>query len=299
MPLATYLGITDDPCALDGYGPIPAELARRIAAEAVRDHPASTTWRCVITHGERGEHTSVVGLTRPVRIATPTSTSTPGAAHVFNPVTATPLSTPKHDPPEQLTELMRISMSRCVFPGCGMPSIRCDLDHRIPYDHADPAAGGPTCSCNLQPLCRRHHRLKTTGLIGVEPLSPADAGGEEAPSAWLGSLRWTSRAGLTYTSAPESVVQPAAPQQAQALRDALYESRHADPESMIRLNQKLGEALRGNRANAGVEIVSCPEDTWTETIERPDDDGLHPDLTELNDPYADLPIPPLDWAEGA
>jgi hypothetical protein len=45
----------------------------------------------------------------------------------------------------------------CVFPWCTRPARLCDKDHTVA--HAD---GGPTCDCNLAPLCRRHHRLKTT-----------------------------------------------------------------------------------------------------------------------------------------
>jgi hypothetical protein len=44
----------------------------------------------------------------------------------------------------------------CVFPWCTRPSRRCDKDHRVPYDE-----GGASCDCNVAPLCRRHHRLKT------------------------------------------------------------------------------------------------------------------------------------------
>jgi len=43
-----------------------------------------------------------------------------------------------------------------VFPWCTRAARRCDKDHVIPH-----SAGGTTCSCNLAPLCRRHHRLKT------------------------------------------------------------------------------------------------------------------------------------------
>jgi hypothetical protein len=99
------------------------------------------------------------------------------------------------------------------------------------------------------------------------------------------------------------VVQSAAPEQAQALRDALYELRHADPETLIRLNQQLAEALAGNRANAEAGAASCMHDTWTETIDRPDDDRFDPDrdpdLTELHDPFADVPLPPLNRVAGA
>ena len=54
-----------------------------------------------------------------------------------------------------------------VFPFCARPAERCDRDHRVPY-----ADDGPTCSCNLAPACRRHHRAKTTGgwsYVTVEP----------------------------------------------------------------------------------------------------------------------------------
>ncbi len=44
---------------------------------------------------------------------------------------------------------------RCAFPGCATPAHRCDWDHLIPWPD------GPTCACNLIPLCRYHHRLKT------------------------------------------------------------------------------------------------------------------------------------------
>ena len=55
----------------------------------------------------------------------------------------------------------------CVFPYCTRKAHRCDHDHRV--DHDD---GGPTCSCNLAPTCRGHHRAKTTGgwsYLTVEP----------------------------------------------------------------------------------------------------------------------------------
>ncbi len=45
----------------------------------------------------------------------------------------------------------------CVHPHCTRPARHCDCDHITSYD-----TGGPTCPhCNLAPLCRHHHRLKT------------------------------------------------------------------------------------------------------------------------------------------
>jgi hypothetical protein len=49
----------------------------------------------------------------------------------------------------------------CVFPHCTRPAMFCDKDHVVPYDHDDPDAGGPSCDCNIAPLCRHHHQLKT------------------------------------------------------------------------------------------------------------------------------------------
>lgn len=47
---------------------------------------------------------------------------------------------------------------QCVFPSCTRSADRADLDHIVPWED-----GGPTCGCNLAPLCRRHHRAKTHG----------------------------------------------------------------------------------------------------------------------------------------
>jgi hypothetical protein len=48
----------------------------------------------------------------------------------------------------------------CRHPGCRRRAQRCDLDHLIPYTGPG-TGGGTTCACNLVPLCRFHHRLKT------------------------------------------------------------------------------------------------------------------------------------------
>ncbi len=55
----------------------------------------------------------------------------------------------------------------CVFPWCTRPARRTDSEHCIA--HAD---GGTTCSCNIAPLCRRHHRLKTHSTWTYTTLEP-------------------------------------------------------------------------------------------------------------------------------
>ena len=59
---------------------------------------------------------------------------------------------------------------RCVFPHCSRPATSCDHDHVVPYDHHDPAGGGPSCDCNIAPLCRHHHQLKTHAGWGYSVL---------------------------------------------------------------------------------------------------------------------------------
>jgi hypothetical protein len=53
----------------------------------------------------------------------------------------------------------------------------------------------------MQPLCRRHHRLKGTGMVTVEPVLDADEP--------VGTLRWTSWTGQEYLHRPpEAAVAP-------------------------------------------------------------------------------------------
>jgi hypothetical protein len=110
------------------------------------------------------------------------------------------IPTPRHDPPPRLARLVGAAEPACVYPACSAPVWRCDLDHRLPFEQ-----GGPTCSCNLQPLCRRHHRLKGTGLVSVRPIAPG-----EDPAAPPGTLEWTTWTGRTYRhQPPEAAVAPA------------------------------------------------------------------------------------------
>jgi hypothetical protein len=74
--------------------------------------------------------------------------------------------------PDRLREQVVGRDHTCVFPGCRTHARACDIDHIVPYDHAQPARGGPTATENLAPLCRRHHNLKTAGRISYEMTAP-------------------------------------------------------------------------------------------------------------------------------
>ncbi|WP_377320704.1 DUF222 domain-containing protein [Pimelobacter simplex] len=58
--------------------------------------------------------------------------------------------------PDRHRQAVELRDHTCRFPYCTRAAMRCDLDHARPHNR-----GGPTCPCNLVPLCRRHHRAKT------------------------------------------------------------------------------------------------------------------------------------------
>jgi hypothetical protein len=71
--------------------------------------------------------------------------------------------------PEPIKEHVALRDRTCVFPWCTRPARKCHPDdpgdsgeYPCDNDHVIPRGRhGPTCSCNIAPLCRRHHRLKT------------------------------------------------------------------------------------------------------------------------------------------
>jgi hypothetical protein len=86
----------------------------------------------------------------------------------------------QYEIPDRLSSQVDLIMHTCVFPWCTRKAKRCDKDHTVPYDQ-----GGATCLCNLAPLCRRHHRLKTHTAWRYEPFE-------------LGTYVWTSPLGRQY-----------------------------------------------------------------------------------------------------
>jgi len=119
VDLTTLARLDDNPAELSGYGPVVADIARKVAAEQQK----TSQWNAVVTDPETGEPLHVVSTMR--------------------------------RPTKKQTDMIRALHPVCVFPGCRMPAVNCDLDHRI--DHA---RGGPTTVANHAPLCRHHHRAK-------------------------------------------------------------------------------------------------------------------------------------------
>ncbi|MGH3390763.1 MAG: HNH endonuclease signature motif containing protein [Actinomadura sp.] len=88
-------------------------------------------------------------------------------------------------PPEVMRRLIQARNGTCTFPTCRRNVMKCDLDHTIPYHK-----GGPTCPCNIAPLCRGHHMLKQHPDWTLVQL-------------WPGVLLWTSPTGHWYLVGPD------------------------------------------------------------------------------------------------
>jgi hypothetical protein len=76
-----------------------------------------------------------------------------------------------------------------------------DCDHIHPYRQ-----GGATCTCNLAPLCRQHHRAKTHGAFSYRR---TDAGEYD----WLLPSGFTVRRDHLGTHRPEPPEPPEPPDQ--------------------------------------------------------------------------------------
>ncbi|MDA2979650.1 MAG: DUF222 domain-containing protein, partial [Actinomycetota bacterium] len=103
VDLDTLAGLSHHPGELQGYGPVIADIARRVA-----DTQHDAEWRFTVADTQTGQpiHT---GTTR----RRPTATQR------------------RHIESRNPT---------CVFPGCRMPSTQCDLDHRIMFKNGGPTS---------------------------------------------------------------------------------------------------------------------------------------------------------------
>ncbi len=92
-----------------------------------------------------------------------------------------------YEVPDRMAEAATLIDHSCVFPWCTRPARTTDPDqHDADCDHIESYdTGGPTCSCNIAPLCRRHHRLKTHSAWSYTPLE-------------RGTYLWTSPHGYQY-----------------------------------------------------------------------------------------------------
>lgn len=112
-----------------------------------------------------------------------------------------------HDPCHAIKAAVQGRDGTCRFPGCTVPAIKCDCDHRI--NHAD---GGSTCVHNLSSLCRHHHNDKTAGRIRylMDPVT--------------GIVVWLLANGTWAVTVPEGPLTPQSARWAQTVSQ--YRTKH-------------------------------------------------------------------------
>lgn len=115
---STLLGLDDEPGELEGYGPIPAALARALA------HDPSGTWRRLLTDPagrllDYGQRT--------------------------------------YKPPQPLTDFVIARDRRCRFPGCNRSARRCHIDHQTPFGRAGGTTEPGNCEALCQHHHRLKH----------------------------------------------------------------------------------------------------------------------------------------------
>ena len=94
-------------------------------------------------------------------------------------------ASPAYQVPARLREFINLRDLTCRFPTCRQPAWHCDADHTQPHH-----LGGPTCTCNLGPLCRYHHQLKQHRQWRLDQPAP-------------GTFTWTTPTGRSYYVHPD------------------------------------------------------------------------------------------------
>lgn len=179
VPLGTVQGTSEEPGSADGFGPLDAETARDLLAAAARSPRTRWCITAVAPDGTAAAHACAPGS----RHGPPDPRSLTYSNVIRGPCQHAQAQR-TYRPSRKLRHLVNARNTTCTAPGCSQPAARCDLDHTDPWEQ-----GGPTCACNLAPLCRHHHRCKQAQGWRLEQAQP-------------GVLTWHTPTGRTYTLTP-------------------------------------------------------------------------------------------------
>jgi Domain of unknown function (DUF222) len=122
VSISTLLGLEDQSGELAGYGPIPAETARRLAGYG--------TWRRLVTDPLTGALLDY-GRTR-------------------------------YEPPADLVDHIVTRDRTCRWPGCDRPAARNDIDHTIPFPYGPTAEGNLAAFCKGHHIGKHHSRWRVS-----------------------------------------------------------------------------------------------------------------------------------------
>jgi hypothetical protein len=179
VPMATAQGHSEEPGHADGFGPLDAQTARDLIAAAARNPRTRWCITAVAPDGTAGAHACAPGARHG-----PPDPGTLTYRNVIRGPCQHAQAQHAYRPSRKLRHLINARNTTCTAPGCSQPAARCDLDHTDPWHH-----GGPTCPCNLAPLCRHHHRCKQADGWRLEQTEP-------------GVLTWYTPTGRVYTITP-------------------------------------------------------------------------------------------------
>jgi hypothetical protein len=185
LTLDALLAINDAPGLLYGRGYLPGELLREIARQAKK------ITLTLIPSGNPPQYTTH----GPGDQAACTDTDRP------------------YKPRQTVIDQVLGRFPTCSHPGCTVDAAECDIDHVIPY-----VKGGSSCPCNLVPLCRYHHRIKTHAGWNTRLTRPD----EPYPP---GTVEYTSRLGQHHIQLPPPL--PGAPEPEDSL-SAAERTRHRE-----------------------------------------------------------------------
>lgn len=133
----------DAPAHLDGYGPIPASVARALAA--------GSTWSRLVQD-------PVDGRVREV-------------------------SAPTYRPPTSMAELVRAEQPQCARPGCTVPADLSDLDHVIPWPVGATDVDNLRPLCRRDHLLVTHGGWASSDVVGDPSGAAADAVAADSAAA--------------------------------------------------------------------------------------------------------------------
>jgi hypothetical protein len=119
---ASLFGLADNPAHLDGYGPIPVEIARQLAGDA--------RWRRLVTDPVTG-HLLDYGRTT-------------------------------YRPPRKLTDFLIARDRECAMVGCQRPAVFGDGDHVVPYPRGATSSANMLMLCRRHHRLKTHGGWKLT-----------------------------------------------------------------------------------------------------------------------------------------
>jgi hypothetical protein len=145
VPVFSLLGVANEPATLDGYGPIPASMARRLVADG------ATSLMRVLTDPRSGAPLEIGRTSYPV--------------------------------PNAMRQWLRLRDGRCPFPGCNNHSLDNEADHLLAWsDGGGTGISNLGQPCRKHHRLKHSSRWKPVGATKDQPPGWISPSGRSYPS---------------------------------------------------------------------------------------------------------------------